>query len=81
MNEDTFSSFACLFRICPYYFRLITCMANMNKYQIAKVQSQVLLSICLTFCQFQPGEACESITYKKACTAKYWKAMKLWRVW
>ena len=56
-------------------------MANINKYQIAKVQSQVLLSICLTFCQFHPDEARKSIAYKKACTAKYWKAMKQWRVW
>ena len=27
----------------------------------------MLLSICLFFCQFQPGVACESIAYKKKC--------------
>ena len=30
----------------------------------------VLLSICLNFCQFQPGVAYESVAYKKACTLK-----------
>ena len=42
----------------------------MNNFQIVKVQPQVLLSICLRFCQFQSGVASKSIAYKKeACMA------------
>ena len=29
---------------------------------------RVLLSFCLTFCQFKPGVAYEKVPYKKACT-------------
>ena len=32
-----------------------------------KFSLRVLLSICLIFCQFQPGVAYKSIAYKKAC--------------
>ena len=35
----------------------------------------VLLSICLIFCQFQPGFAYKSAAYKKASTT-----LKLWAV-
>ena len=36
---------------------MITWMKNVNNFQIAKVQPQVLLSICLSFCQIHPGVA------------------------
>ena len=35
------------------------------KYQ--KFSLRVFLSICLIFCQFQPGIAYKSVAYKKAC--------------
>ena len=46
---------------------MIMWMKNVNNFQIVKVQ--VLLSICLIFCQFQPGVAYKSVTYKKACSS------------
>ena len=30
-------------------------MRNVNNFQIAKIHPQSVLSICLSFCQFQPG--------------------------
>ena len=42
-------------------------MKNVNNLQIAKIQ--VMLSICLIFCQFQPGVAYKSVAYKKACSS------------
>ena len=44
-------------------------MKNTNNFQKAKVQPHVLLSICLIFCQFQPGVAYLSVAYKKTCAA------------
>ena len=41
-------------------------MKNVNDFQIAKVQRWVLFSICLIFCQFQPGVAYESVAYKES---------------
>ena len=35
-----------------------------------KLNHRVLLSICLIFCQFQPGVAYKSVAYKKACTVQ-----------
>ena len=50
----------------PYYVWMITWMKNVNNFQKAKVQPQgVLFSICLIFCQAQPGVAYKSVTYKK----------------
>ena len=46
---------------------MIMWMKNVNNFQIVKVQ--VLLSICLIFCQFQPGVAYKSVAYKKACSS------------
>ena len=43
----------------------------MNNFQVAKVQSQVLLSICLIFCQFQSGDAYKSVAYKKSMKCKF----------
>ena len=40
-------------------------MKNVNNFQIAKVSPRMLLSICLIFCHFQPGVACEGVVYKK----------------
>ena len=40
-------------------------MKNVNDCQITKVQSQGL-SICLIFCQFQPGVAYKSVGYRKS---------------
>ena len=36
-----------------------------------KFSLRVLLSICLIFCQFQPGVAYKSVAYKKACKLIY----------
>ena len=44
---------------------MIMCMKNVNNFQIGKV----LLSICLIFCQCQPGVAYKSVAYKNACIA------------
>ena len=44
---------------------MITWVKNVNNFQIAKVQSQGVISICLLFCQFQPGVAYKSAAYKK----------------
>ena len=42
-------------------------MKNVNNLQIVKVQPQgVAYSIYLIFCQFQPGIAYKSVTYKKS---------------
>ena len=42
-------------------------MKNVNNFQTAKVQPQgVVFSICLIFCQFQPGVADTSDAYKKS---------------
>ena len=62
-----FASFACLFfRTCPIIFGWR--MRIVFKYQ--KFSLRVLLSICLIFCQFQPGIAYKSVIYKKrACTS------------
>ena len=43
-------------------------MKKVNNFQIAKVQPQV--SICLIFCQYQPGVAYKYFTFKKACILK-----------
>ena len=37
-------------------------MRNVNDFQMTKFILRVLLSICLSFCQFQTG-----VAYKKAC--------------
>ena len=42
---------------------MIILMKNVNNFQVAKVQ--VLLSICLTFCQFQSRVAYKSVDFKK----------------
>ena len=48
-------------------------MEEGNNFQIEKVQPQGSASIfCLIFCQFQPGVAYESVTYKKVCVGFYW---------
>ena len=36
-------------------------------YKCQKFSLRVLLSLCLIFCQFQPGAAYKSIAYKKKC--------------
>ena len=41
-----------IFQNMSYYFLDHYVMRNVNNFQIAKVQSQGFLSICLTFCQF-----------------------------
>ena len=46
-------------------FWLITWMKNVNDFQKARVQPHLLLSICLSFCQFQPGVAYNSFLIKK----------------
>ena len=57
--------FFCLFfRICPFFW-MMAWMKNVNNFQITKIQSWVLLNICLIFGQFQPGVAYKSFAYKK----------------
>ena len=41
-------------------------MKNVHNLQIEKLQLRVLLSICLIFCQFQPGVAYKGVACKKA---------------
>ena len=44
---------------------MITRMKYVNNFQIAKVQPQGVVSICLVFYQVQPGVAYKSVSYKK----------------
>ena len=46
-----------------YYFWMMAWMKNVNNFQIAKVGIGVLPSICLLFCQFQPGVAYKRVAY------------------
>ena len=39
-------------------------MRSVHNFQIEKFSLRVLLSICLIFCQFQPGVAYKSVAYK-----------------
>ena len=41
-------------------------MKGVNNFQIAKVDPQDVLGICMNFCQFQPGVAYKSVAYKKS---------------
>ena len=58
-------------------------MKNVDNFQIEKIHPQIVLSICLSFCQFQPGVTYkESVAYKKSvyynflkCTR--WEKLKL----
>ena len=43
---------------------MITWMKNVNSFQ-KRFNLGVLLSICLFFCQFQPGVTYKSVAYKK----------------
>ena len=56
--------FFCLFfRICPVLLD-IKWMINANNFRVSKV------SICLIFCQFQPGVAYKSVAYKKSAVKR-----------
>ena len=65
MNTDTLVLLL-TFSNMSYYFWMITWIKNVYNFQVAKVHSQVVLSICLIFCQFQPGVAYKSVAYKKS---------------
>ena len=41
-------------------------MKKANNFEIEKVQSQGLLSICLIFCQFQPDVVYKSVASKES---------------
>ena len=48
-------------------------MKNVNIFQIAKVQPQSALSICLIFCHFLPAVADKSVAYSKMPVFKIMK--------
>ena len=58
-------------------------MKNVNNFQIEKIHPQIVLSICLSFCQFQPGVTYkESVAYKKSVSYNFlkctgWEKLKL----
>ena len=57
-----------IFKNISYYSLLIKLMKNANNSQMSKFSLRVLLSICLMFCQFQPGAVYKSIaSLKQAC--------------
>ena len=47
-----------------YYFWMIMCMKKANNFGRFWFSLRVLLSICLIFCQSQPGVAYRSVAYK-----------------
>ena len=49
-----------------YYWWMIKWMKNVINSKEQKFSLRVLVSICLFFCQFQPGIAYKSIAYKKS---------------
>ena len=65
MNTDTLVLLL-IFQNMSYHFWMITWMKNVNNFEIAKVESQSLHSICLIFWQFLPGVAYKSVAYKKS---------------
>ena len=46
-------------------------MKNVNNFQTAKIQPQVLLSIYLIFCSFQPGVVYKSVAKKKRASCSW----------
>ena len=63
--KQTYLLFIHFFFNISNYFWMITWMKKAKKFQIAKVQLQVLLSCCLIFYQFQPSIVYKSVAYKK----------------
>ena len=59
--------FCLFFRVCTITFGLWRGWKMWIIFKYQKFSPRVFLSICLIFCQFQPGVVYKSVAYKKAC--------------
>ena len=57
--------FLLIFKKMFYCFWMITLLMNVNNFQIAKVQPEGVVRICMIFWEFQLGVTYVSVAYKK----------------